>query len=174
MAMIASDLRDAISASILNQTQSSVALQLLGDTIASYILENNEVLFSWVATDPEQLPDPTIVANGKLQNITFTLTPSGLSTQATAIPYLEGEFIAGLSASTYIITDSGFSVSPGATSSSPTITTLNLIVSGTERQEVLLQFASKIINWVKAQVPTAPCSGSHGKYVGAGTVTSIS
>jgi hypothetical protein len=175
MALIASNLKDSIKNDLQGKGTASDALSALATTVATYIKDNAVVNFGWVAAlaNPPFTPDPIVVASGGIIALSFTLTPSMATTQTDAMTAIKTQFIAGLSLGTYNITDAGFTTSPGLLSTSPTINTLSFSISGTDQDTALLQFATGIINWVKAQVPITPCSGTHGTFVGVGTVVSI-
>lgn len=175
MPLVATALRDDMLAATLNKDPAATAMSDLGTAIADYIKSNALVNFAWVATNPAppNNPDPQTTATGEITVLVTVLTPSGATGQPAAIAALRGELIVGMTAALYNITESGFITVAAAMSSSPSLSALVIVVSGDDRDAAFLQLANDIVTWVKAQVPTAPCAGSHGVFVGAGTVTGI-
>lgn len=175
MSLNATNLKNQIITDLSNITNinATKALSTLGNTIADYIKNNAEVSFSWSATNPSGTSDPVTTASGEIVSISFSLSVSGAITQSAGILQLQTDLISGLSSSTYNITDIGFSTSTGLMSTSPSISTLSLSISGSTQDEAIGKLATQIVSWVKSQVPTGPCSGSHGAYTGAGTVSTI-
>jgi len=174
MALVIEDLAEAMKAGTYLQPSASAAVSGLGQAIATYIKDNAEIEFSWSATNAVGAPDPTTTAMGEIIVLEFVMSPSMATDQASALQALDTQFITGMMAATYNITDSGFSTSPGNMSSSPQISTLQLNITGDNRDTAFNKFASDIIDWVTSQVPTIPCGGSHGSYSGSGVVVSIS
>jgi len=175
MALVAVDLKDEIKSVLLDKDSATEALSALGDTIATYIIGNAEIAFVWSAAlpSPPNTPDPVTTATGEFISLSFSLTPSLATNQTTAINFLKTELIVGLTASTYNITEAGFATSAGLMSTSPSLSSLNISISGSDQDIALTQLATNIIDWVKLQIPVGPCSGTHGVYTGAGLVTSI-
>ena len=174
MALSASGLKDNIKIATEGQTVAATAMTALGQAISKYINDNAVVAFSWIAALPYTpfTTDTNTTPTGTIQGVAITLTPSMSTTQAGAFDILKTQIIAGFSIGTYTIT--GFSVSPGSLVSCPGLSSLTFNVSGYDRDVALLQLATNVISWVTSQVPTAPCAGADGSYVGSGTVTSIS
>ncbi len=175
MALVSSALKSDMLAATLDKDPAAAAMIDLGTAIADYIKANALVNFAWIATNPgpPPVPDPVVTATGEIVTLSFSLTPSGATEQPAAITALQGELIIGMTAALYNITQSGFSTSPGAMASSPSLATLSISLSGDDRDIAFQQLADNIVTWVKAQVPTAPCAGSHGAFIGAGTVVTI-
>ena len=175
MSLVAADLQDEMLAATLDKDPAADAMSDLGTAIADYIKANAVVNFGWIATNPgpPPAPDPVTTAAGEITVFVVTLTPSGATEQPAAITALEGELIIGMTAALYNITDAGFSTATGAMASSPGLSTLSINVSGDDRDAAFIQMAINIVTWVQAQVPAAPCVGSHGVFIGAGTVTGI-
>jgi len=181
MALVAADLKEVIQTVTYGQTQATAVLPALGNAIANYIMASAEVFFSWGGIDPvgppPSKPDPVTTATGKISELVITLTPSMATTQAAAYSHLKQEFVTGLSAAKYNITDSGFSTSPMLMDTSPLINNLTFAVSGPYRDSALLQLATNIVQWVTSQMPTGVIEGSHGTYLApsgaGGLVTSI-
>ncbi len=175
MALNATDLKNQIKTDLLNKDNATDALNQLATTCSTYIKTNAEITFVWTAAlvNPPNTPDPITVAIGEIITLEFTLTPSLATTQPEGILTLKNQLIIGLTAAIYNITEIGFSTQPGAMSTSPSLTSLTLTISGDSQDTAIEQLASGIIDWVKLQVPIAPCSGTHGVYTGAGLVSSI-
>lgn len=174
MALVIADLAEAMKAGTYLKPSASEAVAGLGNSVATYVKDNAEVEFSWSATNPVGVPDPATTAMGEIILLEFVMTPSMATNQSSALQALDAQFITGMMAATYNITEGGFSTSPGVMSSSPQISTLQLAITGDDRDTAFNKFASDLIAWITSQVPTAPCSGSHGEYTGSGTVISIS
>lgn len=158
---------------------------ILGNTVASHILNNAQFTFLWAAIQtlppvaPAVIPDPVTSANGAFVSLGMVLTPSGLSDPVAAKAHTKNEMIAGMTSATYNITDTGFlTTPPGSMSTSPTLNTLDLQIAVTTSQDsALLDLSTKIITWVKQLAPTGAVTGTHVAggitYTGTGTVTSI-
>jgi hypothetical protein len=175
MALVPATLRDNIKSALLDKDNATDTLSTLASTCHDYIKSNTLITFAWTAAlpNPPNTPDPVIVATGEIVSLTFTLTPSMATSQPVAMNTLKTQLIAGLTLGTYNITQSGFATTPALMSTSPSLSLLTLNINGSDQDTALLQLATGIIDWVKAQVPSGPCSGNHAAYVGAGLVTSI-
>ena len=179
MSLSASALQSAIQTAFntsSNLTPES-ANTLMGNTLSDYIKNNAVITFSWTAAllSPPNTVDPTTTTTWAITLLSFSLSPSGETTPTLAQTAFASQIIASMSLGNYNITASGFSTSPGVFSTSPLISTLDLTtITGTTPYDAQLSFATKIIDWVTAQLPTGPCAGSHGTYVGQGLVTAIS
>ncbi len=148
------------------------ALTALGNAIADYVKDNAEILFSWTAAmvNPPFTPDPTVIANGEIVDLTIVLTPSMATTQPAALSALAGEIQAGFMTGMYNITDSGFATSPAVMADIPPLT---ISIMASDRDSAYLQLANQIIDWITAYVPATPCAGTHGNYTGSGSATTI-
>lgn len=184
--LIPEDLASLIKTNLEGIMDATSANTILGNTIATYVFDNTEFTFSWIATQTAPpppgapIPDPIIIANGVFDSLTITLTPSGESEPESAKEHTKNEVVVGMTSATYTIYDSGFSVALASMGSSPTLDTLDLQIEVTDSQDdALLDLSTKIINWVKQLSPTAPVSGTRTDtiagivYTGAGIVTSI-
>jgi len=170
----ATALKNAILSEIANLTDAGTALQKLGTAIGDYIASNAVVAFTWVAVNPVGgAPDPVASASGGITTMTVALTPAyGVVDHNVAQAHLETECNAALSLALYNITDAGFSTAPVVFG---VVDSLNLTVSKTSDSDIAIgELAENIIDWIKSQKPVAPCAGTHGVFVGTGTVLSIS
>ena len=155
------------------------ALSMLGDTLSSYIMENAQINFSWNGIQPATppVPDPKVTTTGEIMGLSFQLTPSLATSQAEAINHLKSELITGLTAAQYNITEAGFTTVAMSMSTSPGISSLNISISGNDRDAALGQLANGVVTWITAQVPTGIILGSHGAFVApagtGGMVTAI-
>jgi len=175
MALVPATLRDNIKSALLNKDNATDALSTLASTCHDYIKANAEVSFDWSAVSSTSVPDPVLTATGKIITLVFTLTPSMVTSQPVAMNTLKTQLIAGLTLGTYNITQTGFVTTPALMSTSPSLSLLTLNITGNDPDTALLQLATGIIDWVKAQVPTAPCTGARIlTYTGGGMVSSIS
>lgn len=170
----ASDLKSAIFAEIANLTDAGTALQKLGNAIANYVKVNAEISFSWIAVNPVGgAPDPTTSAAGAITSMAISLTPSyGTVDHNVAQAHLQDECNAALSISVYNITDAGFSTAPAAFGI--VIPLLLSLPQTSDSDAAIGELAANIVDWIKSQVPALPVPGTHGAFVGAGTVISIS
>lgn len=176
MALVATELRDLLIENLSDKQTASEANTELGNTISNYVKDNAEVSLTWVAALPAApfTPDTVVSASGKILTLSLPLIPSLLTEQTSAILALKTQFITNFALATYNITDSGFVTSSGLLGSAPTISTLNLSISGDNQSNALLQLASNIIDWIKLMIPATPCSGTRIlTYTGVGAVVSI-
>jgi hypothetical protein len=142
-------------------------------------MENAQINFSWNGIQPGPTPvtDPKVTTTGEILGLSFQLTPSLATSQAEAINHLKSELITGLTAAQYNITEAGFTTVPMSMSTSPGINSLNISISGNDRDAALGQLANDIVTWITAQLPTGVIMGSHGLFVApagtGGMVTAI-
>ena len=177
MALNANSLKDLIKTNLANidPITAQSAMQELATTLSTYIKVNAQVTFVWAATlpNPPYTPDPIVVTVGNVITLEFALTPSGLTDSTAAQDYLKNQLIAGLTEGTINVVTSGFITTPITFATSPSLNSLDLIISGSNPDDAQLDFATKIVDWVKLQKPSAPCTGSHLPYIGTGIVSSI-
>lgn len=165
---------------ILQQMQgimdANQANQRYGQAVSDYIKNNAELLFSWTAAlpDPPYTPDPVTQATGKIIQLNIIMQPSYATTVAAAQNYMRNQFIAGMTLAMYNITQPGWTTTPASMSSSLNLNNLTIAPAGSTAMDVHVSVCTQIINWVKQLAPTAPCAGTHGSYVGSGTVIAIS
>lgn len=146
-----------------------IANQQVADAIKNYVISNAVVNFAWVATlGPAS--DPVTTAVGSIVAFPLTLTPSGITVYPASVNDLGTKITAKWLLATYNITAPGFACAPSPVSAAPP---LALTITGNTQATAMTLFATQLINWIKSQTPSAPCSGSHGPYTGAGTVASI-
>ena len=199
MALVAADLRDVMIAALTSITgdghTAQDALDLLADSIETYIMDNAAIAFSWngvQAATPFGSENTT--PSGEIQGLSISLSPSMATPeqgQTFALAHLSDEIITGVSAATYNITDSGYATSPLPLSSAPTIDSLVTSITGitvvdppaeppapTPQEQAHLQLAQCIIDYITGLAPTAPVLGTHGTFSAptgtGGTVTAIS
>ena len=175
MALVASTLSSDLIAALQGLTSAADAMSTLSSTVTDYVKNNAEFEFAWTAVNPgDGSLDPDTKATGEFVTLEFVSTPSGLADQSAAITALKTDFILSLTAATYNITQSGFSTAPGSMASSPSLGTLTFDLGSTDDRLIAFDSLSQsIVDWVVAQVPAAPCSGSHAAFVGAGVVTVV-
>ena len=164
---LATEMKNAVG----GKTDAIDALSSLSTAISEYIKSNAVITFSWIAVNPSGVPDPMTSASGAFTSVKIVLTPSGTDNYQQSQSQFSSQCDAGLSASMYNITDAGFSSSPASPG-----TTIPLALSIPETNsydEAMNALASDIVDWVKQQIPSVPVSGSHGAYVGVGSVVSI-
>lgn len=175
MALQASGLKSAIMSATAGLTDSAVAQTALGNAIASYILSNAEISYSWMGAilpSPPNTPDPVTTAKGEFLTLVISCTPSGADNPADALSHLKSQIQAGFAGATHAITDPGFVVSPGAVGavSSPSVS----VPVTNDRDAAMDGLAGSIIDWVKTLVPIGTCAGSHLPYTGGvGTPLSV-
>ena len=152
---------------LAGQTAASSAMGKLAEALQDFIMNNAVVRFTWNGIKPGSPPTPeTKPAKGKIQNLVFNLTPYMQASQSGAFQHFHNQLVAGLSTATYNITDSGYSTGPLPMSSSPTISTaLVLSVNSNTQDGALGQLSSCIVDWVEAQLPPVPVTGSRGSYL---------
>ena len=175
MSINAQDLADTIKSELNGADNAPDANLSLGTAITNYFKDNTEFTFAWTAalTSPPYTPDPTVTASGKFIILNVICTPSGASEASTAMTLFASQIMAGFIGSIANITDGGFSTSPTPLSSAALISSLVINVSGGNQDDALLSLATQLVNWVKTLIPTTPCSGSHGAYVGIGVCTQV-
>lgn len=168
----AESLKTEILDEIANLIDADEALQKLGVVISEYFKNNAEISFMWIATNPVGgAPDPTTSANGSILSVAFSLTPSHEIDSSASKAHFESECNSALSLAQFNITDAGFSTAPAVFGS---VLPLSLSIPETDNSnEAILGLSESIVDWLKSQIPASPVSGTHGVYVGTGTVISI-
>jgi hypothetical protein len=150
------------------------SLTPLGTAIAAYIVANAELLFLWTGVNgsPPFDTESNIPATGNVITCTITLTPSLAVVPVNGLVWLATEIVAGIRLGTINITQGGWSTSPVTMIDCPDFT---LIIDGTlSRDSAYDQIATQLINQITAYHPGLPVSGTHGSYVGATTLCTIS
>lgn len=147
------------------------ALTNLGNGIATYLINNAELNFSWHGEKvnpippPPTLVDPVVIANGGIVSLTIHLTASHATSVQTALDQLANEIRAGVMAGTYNITDAGFSTIPLPMSDIPLLSLNPSNASGENgRNDAFAFLANEIITWFTGYTPAAPVLGSHGDF----------
>jgi len=165
---LAKDMMD----STLNQTSAPVAMKKLGDAIAKHIMDNAIVNFAWVGVGPPpaSLPDPVTVAVGKISGVVITLTPSFATSAPAAMAHLANEIRVGVMAGLYM-PDAPWATSPGNLGTIPILVLTPAMSSS--REACFIHMATEIITWITSYVPSAPCAGTNGAFVGVATPTGI-
>lgn len=168
----AGTLADKMKNAVAGKTDAVDALAALSSAISEYIVENAVINFSWIAVNPVGgAPDPITSAAGSFTSMPIVLTPSGVTDYEQSQAQFSSQCDSGFSASQYNITDAGFSTTPAVAGTSIPLTLS--IPETNSYDEAMSALASNIVDWIKQQVPTIPVSGTHGVYVGAGSVISI-
>lgn len=174
MALNANSLKTEWANNLPDIEEPSIALLTWANVTAQYLIDNTEIIFAWTAFSGPT-PDPVVVTTGGIETLTFSLSLSNAEEYNPAINHFKSELISSLSIGTYNITAPGWTTAPNVFSTSPTISNLDLDLSSVDQNvdDVHLEFAQRIIDWVTGQAPVGPCAGSHGAYTGSGIVTSI-
>ena len=176
--LIASDLRDLLKDNMVGVTTSEEACMRMGNTISEYVMDNAELVFSWVAVGPppSSVPDPVIVAQGKVTFLNVMITPSGLTNPTLANQDLALQ-ISTTTKSTGLFNinntpENLFVTTPGSMSS---MIDLILTPSGISDPDLaILDLCTKILNWFKTNTYTIPVTGTRaGVYTGTGLIISF-
>jgi len=161
--LVASDLKDAMLASTEQKTDAISANLALGNSISTYLITNTVINFSFSGVNP--VPSTiTVPATGKITLMPIVLVPS-----IGAIPAMNIAIGLGIMAGIYI-PDAPFVCSPGSMLGFPPTT---IVVSGSSRDDAYQMMADAIVKDMTSFVPTVPCAGNYGAYVGACTPTGI-
>lgn len=181
MALIASALKALIISEFQNWDGTSGAqpvLTKMGQIYADYIKDNADLNYTWVAflPPPPSTPDPMTTATGKIQTLTFNLTPSNATTKAAAHAHFKAEMIAGMTAATHQITGVGF-ITTGTMAMGAGLASLDIesaVNNLTTPDAAITALCTEIIRWVKS-LSGAIVNGTHLTYTvgGVGTVSSI-
>ncbi len=170
MALVVNDLAIAMQNSVNGMTEPTIAP--LGIAIGSYIVSNAELDYDWTGVntvapfDTENIP-----TTGEILTHSISLTLSEATAPVEGLTHLASEITTGIRSATYNITAPGWSTAPLPCSDIPD---LALSIDGTDiRESAFSQLASQICDWIWAYAPAAPNAGSHGTYVGTGTVSAI-
>lgn len=145
----------------------AAANSTLANAIASYVMSNAQVFYSWsaVSPPPASTPDPTVLITATVTG-SLTLTPSGANTPEAANLSFSNTLNAGFSTWT-VVWPPGFALSPALL-----IPTISITPSGcTDMNGAWLAVCGQIIAGLKTATPAA--AGSHGAYVGAASFTQI-
>jgi len=165
----------ALAAKMLSATEqapsAAIAMSALGTEISNYIMDNAIVMFAWagIGPPPAFLPDPTVVATGKIKGVTIVLTPSGISNQSSALAMLGMQIWSGVFSAIYMV-DSPWTCSPGVMMIPPMPP---LTISGNNRQAAFNMMATQICTWITSWIPTIPCVGTHTIFTGIATPVKI-
>ena len=169
MSLNASALKDKIKSATDNLDDPKKALDAFWDAVKDYIEGNAEPTYSWSAVAPTvpPTPDPTVQWVGKVKP-SGKLELSKADTPESACSMLSGSMNTQIA--TWIIQPpSGFAVSPLLM-----IPAINISVSGaTDRDSALLSLATDIITGIQGAHATPAVSGSHGSYVGGGSLIGV-
>ncbi len=179
MALIKDDLKIKMIDAASGGEDKNEIFDKIGTAVQDYVIENTEILFSWIALGPPpaSAPDPMVVAKGgfDMLEIKFdTFKASEFETGDDAFNVIAQDLILSFTTATYNVTDAGFSTAPQVFGSSPNIANLQLAPEGGNKDAAFGIWADKIITYIKSQVLTVPCAGSHGAFTGTATVTTIS
>lgn len=162
---------NAMSSYIMSQVQGitdpATANTVLANAIASYIISNAQVMYSWagVSPPPASTPDPILSITATLMG-SLSLTPSGATTPEAANLAFSSSFNAGFS-TWLVVWPPDFVLSPALL-----IPTISITPSGaTDANTAWLSVCSQIIAGLKASTPIA--TGVHGVYTGAATFIQI-
>ena len=175
MSLNTNDLKDTMKDSVNNLTDSSAAMTALGNAIANYILNNIEFVFAWTATNsvsPYDVENTT--PSGEMITLIITLSPSGSTDSSTSLSQFGSQITTGIQSGTLNITEAGYTTTPVTWSNIPVLSiSMN---QETTPDAAFLSISNQIIDWLtdSGNKPSASCAGSHGTYVGAGTVSSVS
>lgn len=155
-------------------TSATVAQKKLGDAISKYIMQNAIVTFAWVAVKPvppPPVPDPVVIATGKISGIKIMLKPDKSSKPGKGLITMGMQIQMGCAKGMYK-PNAPWATSPGMLSSIPPLKlSLSRLPS---REATMLKLATQIVVWMTSYVPSIPCSGVRGPYIGVATPTKIS
>lgn len=165
MAMVSTDMADAIIGSINQSTEASDAINKFYKGLCDYVEANAEVFYSWAGVNPSGTPDPQVMLDCKIQT-TGSLSPSGASDCNTALAIFSAD-LNTQAALWQIIFPVGFALSPAFV-----IPTINITPSmATEQKAAMDAICAQIIAGLKAATPVA--SGAHAAFVGAASFIQI-
>jgi hypothetical protein len=177
MALVKEDLAKEMMSAMAGCGEREAALNKLAHAIQEYVKGNAQFMFAWAAANPAGVADPVLMARGGFLGLTvaFNLFKAAAPLDAqTAFALMGQDLVKSFSMATYNITDQGFGTSPGVLSSSPSIAALKLTSSGEDKREgAFNHMAAEIVDWLTTQVPATPCTGTHGAFTGAGSVTKV-
>ncbi len=160
-----------------NGTKRNAVLDKLAKTIENYVKQNAEFGFQWIGTNPSNGATEVQAPKGKFINVKISFDSfksSNPDKSTSAFSLMAGDLIKCFSLATYNISDGGYGTAPGIFGSSGAISSLILGVSNKpNRNKAFEDLAGKIVSWIKAQKPSAPCAGSHSSYIGVGIPTMV-
>lgn len=171
MALIPNAMAAQIISSLSGLNQPG-GVQIMWQTICSYVQTNAQVMYAWVGVNPASgVPDPVVVANGIINTAPgMTLNLAGmdkLQDASSAMTFLSGAM--NTAAATWMIQwlDPTFLLTPCLV-----IPTITLTPSGMNNQQgAMNMLAIQVIAGIKLATPAA--SGTHAAFTGAATFTSI-
>jgi hypothetical protein len=163
MAMVASDMKEAIISKMAEEAGSAAAAnKKFGDAVLEYIIDNMDITYGWAATNPASgVPDPVVSFKASLSG-SGTLAPSAsfalfLIALATLIK-----------SSITISPAAGFSLSPLSFNPGGVLTVVMALQD--TQDAAMTSFCQQVITSLKSSFPNpAPASGSHAAFVGATT-----
>lgn len=164
MALVASALASKMLDATEMATDGALAMSKLGIAISEYVIANAVINFSFTGVSPAPATITT-PATGKFTNMVIQLTQV-----AGGFPQFNLLLGTGIMTGIYL-PDSPFSCSPGSMIGFP-ITTVGY--SGeTDRKVMYNNMAKTIVSDITKFVPTVPCAGTYGAFVGTCTPTGI-
>ena len=176
--LIASDLKDLLHENMVGVSTAEDACITMGNTISEYVMNNAELVFSWVAVGPPpaSVPDPVVVAQGKVTFLNVNIIPSGLTDSVLANQDLALQISTTTKLTGLFNIDNTpenlFVTAPGSMSS---MIDLILVPSGISDPDLAaLDLCTKIVNWFKTNLYAIPVTGIRaGVYTGTGLITSF-
>lgn len=159
MAMIASDMKDAIKSemdSIESGAEPSVYASAFDSAVSTYIEDNCELNYSWTATDTVPTPDPTISFTASLSFPSFNIG-NAPSIEAWAV-LLQAAIMSAV-----IVPDDSTFLLPPMTFllTSPLVIPQSMLTDPDEAMEFV---CDKIVTWIKTLINPTPVAGTHLTY----------
>ena len=171
MSVDLTDFANAITASLQDISDYTQTMSALASAIETYITNNLQIRFAWVAQYMGTL-DPVTIAYGGISNLNVSLTLSNLTDKTNALAHIANEIKVSFQSVTYTITDADFVVTNGTFSDIPTLTIS--IATTTNRDTAMLNLADSILNWLTNYVPAQVVTGTHFVFVGTGAPNLLS
>jgi len=147
-----------------------VGMAKLGKAIGAHIVKNSIITFAWTAVDTKIpfLPDPTVIATGKIKACPIILTPSMLPSREATFAMMSMQVTAGAVVAPYMV-NSPWVCSPGVLMIKP----IKIFVVGQTREDSMLHLATQICVWLTSWIPPIPCVGMRTTYAGVAVPTKI-
>jgi hypothetical protein len=163
MAMVASDMKDAIIAKMNQEAVSAAnANKKFGDAVLEYICDNMDITYGWSASNPASgAPDPTT-------SFKASISGSGTLPVSGNFPLFLIALAVLIKAALTISPPGGFSLAPLTFNPAGAF---SIAMANEDNQEnAILHFCQQCIASLKSSFPNpASVSGSHGAFTGATT-----
>ncbi len=168
MALVGKELAGKMLNATKNGTNRDEVLRKLALSIEDYVRINTDFSFHWTGSSGNSSEVQSPKGKFVTLSIDFDLFKNSKPNNSTsAFNFMSQDLIRCFSAASYNVLDSGYITTPNLFGSSGNINSLNLTLSNrSNRFQAFEDLAEQIVSWLKSQVPSLPCVGTHASYIG--------